>query len=178
MIDGYHFSDWDDYSIKRIDRSDILKFLDKGTENGWNWGMHNAARGGHIDIVNLFVDKGTQNGYHFSNYEWGWGMRYAAQGGHMDMVKLLIDKGTQNGYQFSKHNWNLGMSTAEEYGHMNIVKFFIDKGADPCYLSSTTKEEINKLYKLENDLFKKILEKHTGNNYLAEYIGNEFYKIF
>ena len=60
---GKHFKSpnrtWKDFYLK------VVYYFDKN-EDDLNDAMGNAARGGHMDIVNFFINKGATN--------WNWGM--------------------------------------------------------------------------------------------------------
>ena len=62
--------------------------IEKGATN-WNLAMCCAAKGGHMNIVQLMIDKGA--------IDWNWTMKYAAEGGHMNIVQLMIEKGATDG---------------------------------------------------------------------------------
>tara|TARA_R110001599_G_scaffold348704_1_gene576198 strand:- start:112 stop:753 length:642 start_codon:yes stop_codon:yes gene_type:complete len=73
-----------------------------------------AAKGGHIDIVQLMLDKGANN--------YNTIMRFASENGHIDIVQLMLDKGADN--------FNEAMSYAALGGHIDIVQLMLDKGAN------------------------------------------------
>jgi hypothetical protein len=54
-------------------------------ELDWNYGLHRACKGGHLDLARLMIDKGAN--------EWNWCLLGACEGGHVDLVQLMIDKG-------------------------------------------------------------------------------------
>ena len=91
----------------------------------WEWGLHGACQGGHLDIVKLMIEKGSN--------DWEWALLYACIGGHIDMVKLMIEKGAGN--------WNGGLKYACCGGHMEIVKLMIEKGATQCLSCHKSIEE-------------------------------------
>ncbi len=59
----------------------------------WNFGLFDACRGGHLNIVGLMISKGANN--------WNRGLYDACRGGHLNIVELLISKGA--------NDWNLGI---------------------------------------------------------------------
>ncbi len=60
----------------------------------WDYGLHGACVGGHMDIVKLMMEKGA--------HCWNFGLFRACKAGHIDIVKLMIKKGaTICGYE----NW-------------------------------------------------------------------------
>jgi ankyrin repeat protein len=93
----------------------VLLMFEKGGQRniGWNLAMCNAARGGHMNIVQLMIEKGA-------NW-WNWTLYKAARGGHMDIVQLMIEKGADH--------CNEAMVAAARCGHIDIVQLMIDKGA-------------------------------------------------
>ncbi len=91
----------------------------------WEWGLHGACQGGHIEIVKLMIEKGAS--------QWNWALSYACVGGHMDIVKLMIDLGGDN--------WNWGLRRACTGGHIDIIKFLIEKGASWCNQCNKSVEE-------------------------------------
>ena len=78
-----------------------------------NWGMREAALGGHADLVRFFVEKGATL--------WNESMISAAFGGYVDLVRFFADKGAAN--------WDLCMIAAAHGGHADLVRFFVEKGA-------------------------------------------------
>ncbi len=63
--------------------------IKRGAAN-WNWGLHNACCGGHIDIVKLMIERGSTN--------WNRGLYCACRGGNMDIVELMIERGATKCY--------------------------------------------------------------------------------
>jgi Ankyrin repeats (3 copies) len=85
----------------------------KDNKDIFNSAMVSAARGGHMEIVNLMIEKGAT--------DFDKAMNYAAYGGHIEIVKLMIKKGATD-FDWAVRNAALG-------GHMEIVKLMIEKGA-------------------------------------------------
>ena len=102
-----------DWAAKGGHLNIVQLMLDKGADN-FNWAMNSAAAGGHRDIVQLMLDKGAND---FKR-----AMKYAALRGHIDIVQLMLDKGADN--------FNEAMSYAALGGHIDIVQLMLDKGAN------------------------------------------------
>src|SRR3990167_8914871 len=74
--------------------------------------MREAAKSGHINIVQCMIERGAQR-----SINWNYAMACAASGGHMNIVQFMIEKDTQQNM-----DWNWAMYTAEEAGHDDIVE--------------------------------------------------------
>jgi hypothetical protein len=76
-----------------------------------NKGLEEAAKNGHVDLVEYFVSQGAN--------DWNLGMSGAALGGHMHLVKYFVSRGA--------NDWNWTLLAAAEGGHMDIVEYFVSK---------------------------------------------------
>ena len=71
--------------------------------------MREAAKSGHINIVQFMIERGAQR-----SIDWNMVMIYAAKGGHINIVQLLIEK---SGERF---NWAIGH--AKYWGDTDIIE--------------------------------------------------------
>ena len=89
---------------------EVLSFQDKCFEK-FNTAMLGAARGGHLNLVQLLIDKGAD---YFNRP-----LMEAATYGNLDIVKLLYPKAPWARQE--------AVLSASKQGHVDIVKFFLDK---------------------------------------------------
>lgn len=100
----------------------------------YDWAMANAAKGGHVEVVELMLEKGAT--------DYTKSLLAACQAGHLSIAKLMLDRGTDKGLH------NLAMALAAygrspplgdsdavhqnhlaEGGHLPIVRLLINHGA-------------------------------------------------
>ena len=99
---------------------DIVQLMLERGANNFNQAMKYASKGGHIDIVQLMLDKGAN--------DFNEAMEWAAIGGHIDIVQLMLDKGANDDFE-----WTL--IYAAKGGHIDIVQLMLDKGSNDFNLS-------------------------------------------
>ena len=58
--------------------------IERGAD-GWNWGLHYACSGGHLNIVNLMIEKGADN--------WNSGLSGACMAYNTNIMGLMIKNG-------------------------------------------------------------------------------------
>ena len=86
----------------------------KFTKIDYNWAMVSAAKGGHIEIIEMMSKLGA-NKYNLA-------MDRAAKGGHIEIVKMMRDLGA--------NDYDSAMASAAEGGHIEIVEMMRGLGAD------------------------------------------------
>lgn len=111
-------SDIDDYqyTMRQAARGGHMEIvnlmLQRGATN-YSETMANAAAEGHIDIVKLMLDKGAK--------EYNWAMVAATSGNHIDIVRLMLERGA--------NDYNTVMALASSRGYTGIVNLMLERGA-------------------------------------------------
>ena len=115
LVDESGFSDreWGMFNAAKWGHLDIVEYFVGRGASDWNRGMCGAAMGARPDLIEYFVGMGASG--------WDKGMCSAAQGGHMDVVEDFIERGASD--------WEWGMCCAAEGGHRDLVDYFVGMGA-------------------------------------------------
>lgn len=95
--------------------------LDLPEEDGGT-GLHNAARMGHLNIVEVLVDHGAS--VDLQNQAGNTPMMIAASRGHVNVVRWLIEKGAN--IRHKNKDGNTALSAAMEFGHHGVVEVLAD----------------------------------------------------
>lgn len=94
-------------------------------------GMKEAAKGGHIHIIEYLLEKGAKN--------IDGALEYAAKGGKMNVINFLIGKGIKN--------WKIGIFGAEIGGYREIQDFLNKKLEEENRKTLARREEAKKAKK-------------------------------
>ena len=84
-----------------------------------------AARGGHIEVVELLLEYGAKTGV--LGEDSSTPLHLAASKGHTAMVKLLLDRGAD--IQMTDIWKNTPLHQAARFGHKEVAKLLLDRGA-------------------------------------------------
>lgn len=114
IIQGANPNDGLENAAKGGHISIVEYLLDHGATD-FNDALSSAAEGGHMNIVQLMLENGAT--------DYNRGLKYAAMEGHMDIVQLMLEKGATD--------YNCGLENAAMGGHMDIVQLMLEKGAEP-----------------------------------------------
>ncbi len=107
------------YAAYLGDKEILNEIIDRVTDefDRYNEGVREAARGGHMDIVDFLIERGGYAGCAISG---------ASLGGHLDIVKSTMRK-VGTAYKFRGD-----ICCAAEGGNIDIVKFMLKRGDDSC----------------------------------------------
>ena len=99
--------------------------------------LHEAARKGHKDVVQLLLDSGMEHDNCISNLT---PLFCSAEAGHKDVVRLLLDRGAEPNKADGFYRTPLHLTA--QRGHKAVVKLLLDGGAEPsiesyCYYGFT-----------------------------------------
>lgn len=137
-----------------------------------------AAKNGHIEIVEFLLKKGSDINYRSLDYEQKTPLMLSSFAGHEKVVKLLIKKGADlNITDGSDHN---ALFFAAIDGRENIVKLLIKKGANihqkyadwKNILLLATYEEMNDVAEY---LIDKNLDTNVQTGYMAAFANEKHY---
>ena len=102
-------------------KEDILKDLNKLSQQEKNNALSIASGAGYNEEVKYLIDAGAD--IHFHNDQ---PLRWASMNNQTEVVKILLDAGAD------VHNENdNALRLASFWGHTDVVKILIDYGADP-----------------------------------------------
>lgn len=113
-------------AVRLFERNEAL--LNVG-DNGACLPIHQAAIGGHVDLLKWLVDRGSDPNIPTAN---AWGSRplhFAAQYGRVEALKWLLAHGSQ--VDAPSANTLQPIHTAADGGQVDVMKCLIDHGADP-----------------------------------------------
>ena len=99
-------------AITRGDAEIVKRMIELGANR--DEAMSSAARGGHMEIVELMLTLGAD--------DYDWAMSSAAEGGHLKIVKLMLTRNADD--------YNTAMSSAAGGGHMEVVELMLSLNAD------------------------------------------------
>ncbi|ETR98546.1 ankyrin, partial [Trichoderma reesei RUT C-30] len=110
--------------------TDILLSRETGvnkyiTRTDLNAALHDAAYGGHIEVVQLCLDKGAD--VNSKSDIFGDALQAAAYNGHAPIVSLLLDQGADIGAQ--RGGWGSALQAAAEAQQLEILKLLVGRGA-------------------------------------------------
>ena len=90
-------------------------FIEEGKTPPTEYTLHEAAKGGHRDVLDYLIDERGADGFDYALFG-------AAIGGDLGTVKYLEEKGATD--------FELALAGAAQCGHRELVKYFIkEKGA-------------------------------------------------
>jgi bla regulator protein blaR1 len=85
-----------------------------------------AARGGRLDLVQMFLDSGADP--NLAVHGDGNPLIMAAQAGHLAIVRLLLDRGADvNAMVPEDEN---ALINASSQGHLDVVQLLVERGAN------------------------------------------------
>jgi hypothetical protein len=79
----------------------------------FDWALHNAALGGHLEVCEWLVGKGAR--------EFEWALSKAALGGHLEICEWLAGKGARD--------FDGALYNAARGGHLEICEWLAGRGA-------------------------------------------------
>lgn len=118
------------------DLKTVKAFVQSGEYN-CKFGICDACRGGHLEIVKFLISKSKKP-------DWDYYFYYACRGGCLEIIHFLIYKGA--------NDWNWGFYGACSSGHLNIVKFLI------YYVEKVVGKSLDLNYGLYGACYSKSLE--------------------
>ena len=92
----------------------VKKMIDEYGARDFDYGLENAAKNGHLNIVEHLIKKGAKN--------FNQAMIIALKSGHIDIFQKMID-------EYGANDFNKSLMIAAINGNMSIVKEMIKKGA-------------------------------------------------
>ena len=92
----------------------VKKMIDEYGARDFDYGLENAAKNGHLNIVEHLIKKGAKN--------FNQAMIIALKSGHIDIFQKMID-------EYGANDFNKSLIIAAIDGNMAIVKEMIKKGA-------------------------------------------------
>ena len=89
-------------------------------------GILEAARNGHLAIVQLLLDAGADK--EVARQDGATALHVAAQNGHLDVVRLLLEAGADK--DVARQNGATVLQTAAYNGHSDVVRLLLEGGAE------------------------------------------------
>ena len=106
---------------------------------GGQWSMpllHLAARGGHLDCVNLLLRLGFDVNQR-DKFDKAYALHWAAAEGHLAVVKRLVAMGGDGGGEGDDHDMSvIGWATSFQHIQREVADFLLKQGARPTIFAA------------------------------------------
>ncbi|KAL6690781.1 ankyrin repeat-containing domain protein [Trichoderma pleuroticola] len=133
------------------------------TQEDVDFGLHYAACGGHLDIVQLFLEKGANMNAHCG--KWDSAVHAAVNGGHMNVVEFLVSRGANVNSQSP-----LFVHIPRRDTH--LLKYLLNQGMNLAMQDKQHGTALHKAITIRNSThFKLLLERGADINALSKKLG-------
>ncbi|QYT03008.1 ANK_REP_REGION domain-containing protein [Trichoderma simmonsii] len=134
------------------------------TQEDLDFGLHYAAFGGHLDIVQLFLEQGANMNAHCG--KWDSAMHAAVNGGHMNVMEFFVSNGANVDSQPA-----FFMCFPEQGTHY-YLNYLLDRGMSIDVLDEQHGTALHEAITNNNfTLFDLLLERGADVNALSENLG-------
>lgn len=133
------------------------------TQEDLDFGLHYAAYGGHLDIVQLFLEKGADRNSHCG--EWASAVHAAVSGGHMNVPEFFVSNGADV-------NCQPPLFLCIPYQDKQLLKYLLDHGMNIDMQDEQHGTALREAI-IEDDYasYKLLLERGADVNALNEKVG-------
>lgn len=125
-VDDYRRRTYD--AVGETNSSDAAQLLLASNLSGLT-ALQAAARGGHLEVVQLLVEKGAKINTTIY-YSGRTAFQAAASGGNMGVIRFLLEKGARINARPAIDYGRTALQAAAGKGHLEAVLFLLERGSD------------------------------------------------